>query len=52
MWHIANLVSLACSRQHARMCVCVFMCVFVCLCLGLSGLLEATTLADGSNNAI
>ena len=32
------------------MCVCV--CVFVCLCLGPSGPVDATTLADGSNNGI
>lgn len=55
MWPSANLISLACSGQHAQldgMCVCVRDCVFVCLCLGPSGPVDATTLADGSNNGI
>ncbi len=51
MWHFANLISLACSGQPARidtMCVCIF----ACLCLRASGPVDATTLADGSSNGI
>lgn len=58
-WHFANLISLACSGQPARIdTVCVCVCtrvhlrVCVCLCLEASGPVNATTLADGSNNGI
>lgn len=56
-WHLANLISLACSGQPARIdtvCVCtrVHLRVCVCLCLEASGPVNATTLADGSNNGI
>ncbi len=55
MWHVANLISLACTGQHARIhTVHVFVCVclWLCLCLGMLGPVDATTLADGSNNGI
>ena len=44
------------DRRYVCVCVCVCVCVrdcvFVCLCLGPSGPVDATTLADGSNNGI
>ncbi len=44
----------ACPDTHCvwGVCVCVCVCVCVFLCLGMLGPVDATTLADGSNNGI
>lgn len=53
MWHFANLISLACNGQPAQIdTVCACVCMFASLCLGVSWPVNATTLADGSNNGI
>lgn len=58
LWHDASLISLACSGQSARIaaclkvCVCAFVSMCLCACMGASGPVSATTLADVSNNSI
>lgn len=44
-WHLANLISLACSGQPARIdtvCVCVYACALACLCVSVSGSIGAS----------